>query len=47
MGSGVSGWWRRRSLRARLTLATSAGLALALALAAVLLLSALHASLIG
>jgi signal transduction histidine kinase len=46
MGSGVSGWWRRRSLRARLTLATSAGLALALALAAVLLLSALHASLV-
>jgi signal transduction histidine kinase len=46
MGSGVSGWWRRRSLRARLTLATSAGLALALALAAVLLVSALHASLI-
>jgi len=39
-------WWRRRSLRARLTLATSAGLALALALAAVLLVSALHASLI-
>jgi hypothetical protein len=32
-------WWRRRSLRARLTLATSAGLALALALAAVLLLA--------
>jgi len=46
MGSGVSGWWRRRSLRARLTLATSAGLALALALAAVLLVSALHASLV-
>jgi len=46
MGSGVSGWWRRRSLRARLTLATSAGLALALALAAVLLVGALHASLI-
>jgi signal transduction histidine kinase len=42
----VAGWWRRRSLRARLTLATSAGLALALALAAVLLLSALHASLV-
>jgi signal transduction histidine kinase len=42
----VAGWWRRRSLRARLTLATSTGLALALALAAVLLLSALHASLI-
>ncbi len=39
-------WWRRRSLRARLTLATSAGLALALALAAVLLVGALHASLI-
>ena len=39
-------WWRRRSLRARLTLATSAGLALALALAAVLLVSALHASLV-
>jgi len=42
----VAGWWRRRSLRARLTLATSAGLALALALAAVLLVSALHASLV-
>jgi signal transduction histidine kinase len=39
-------WWRRRSLRARLTLATSAGLALALALAAVLLVNALRASLI-
>ena len=46
MGSGLSGWWRRRSLRARLTLATSAGLALALALAAVLLVNALRASLI-
>ncbi len=46
MGSGVAGWWRRRSLRARLTLATSAGLALALALAAVLLVNALRASLI-
>src|SRR5437763_10720867 len=44
--SGVAGWWRRRSLRARLTLATSAGLALALALASVLLVSALHASLV-
>ena len=42
----AAGWWRRRSLRARLTLATSAGLALALALAAVLLVSALHASLV-
>jgi signal transduction histidine kinase len=39
-------WWRRRSLRARLTLITSAGLALALAGAAVLLASALRASLI-
>src|SRR5262249_58956654 len=39
-------WWRRRGLRARLTLATSAGLALALALAAMLLVSALHASLV-
>jgi len=46
MGSGVAGWWRRRSLRARLTLATSAGLAVALALAAVLLVNALRASLI-
>ena len=45
MGS-VAGWWRRRSLRARLTLATSAGLAVALALAAVLLVNALRASLI-
>jgi signal transduction histidine kinase len=42
----VAGWWRRRSLRARLTLATSAGLAVALALAAVLLVNALRASLI-
>ena len=38
----VAGWWRRRSLRARLTLATSAGLALALALAAVLTAGDLH-----
>jgi signal transduction histidine kinase len=43
---GVAGWWRRRSLRARLTLITSAGLALALAGAAVLLASALRASLL-
>src|SRR5690349_24586748 len=42
----AAGWWRRRSRRARLTLATSAGLALALALAAVLLVSALRASLV-
>ncbi len=33
-------WWRRRSLRARVTLASTAGLALALAAAAVLLSSA-------
>ena len=46
MGSAISGWWRRRSLRARLTLATSAGLAVALALAAVLLVNALRVSLI-
>ena len=46
MRSGVARWWRRRSLRARLTLATSAGLALALALAAVLLVNAQRASLI-
>ena len=44
--SGVAGWWWRRSLRARVTLASSAGLALALALAAVLLVNALRASLI-
>lgn len=46
MWRGVAGWWRRRSLRARLTLATSAGLAVALALAAVLLVNALRVSLI-
>jgi len=46
MAPGVAGWWRRRSLRARLTLATSAGLAVALALAAVLLVNALRVSLI-
>ncbi len=43
---GPAGWWRQRSLRARLTLVTSAGLALALALAAVLLASALRLALI-
>jgi signal transduction histidine kinase len=41
---GPAGWWRRRSLRARLTLITSAGLALALAGAAVLLVNALRVS---
>ena len=40
-------WWRRRSLRARVTLASTAGLALALAAAAVLLSSALRLSLIS
>ncbi|MBO0775176.1 MAG: HAMP domain-containing histidine kinase [Actinobacteria bacterium] len=39
-------WWRRRSLRARLTLASSAGLALALVAAALLLLATVHASLL-
>ncbi len=39
-------WWRRRSLRARLTLITSAGLAVALAAAALLLVNALRLSLI-
>lgn len=39
-------WWRRRSLRARVTLASTAGLALALAAAALLLSSALRVSLI-
>jgi signal transduction histidine kinase len=42
-----TGWWRRRSLRARLTLITSAGLSLALAGAAVLLVNALRASLVS
>src|SRR5215471_2747265 len=48
-GAGMkpAGWWRRRSLRARLTLITSAGLAVALALAAVLLASALRSALIN
>ena len=39
-------WWRQRSLRARLTLVTSAGLAVALAAAAVLLVNAERLSLI-
>ena len=45
--AAVAGWWRRRSLRARLTLITSAGLAVALALAALLLASALRSALIN
>ncbi|HTT54597.1 MAG TPA: ATP-binding protein [Streptosporangiaceae bacterium] len=43
---GLAGWWRRRSLRARVTLASTAGLAVALAAAAVLLAGALRLSLI-
>ena len=43
---GPAGWWRQRSLRARLTLITTAGLALALTGAAVLLVNALRVSLI-
>ena len=43
---GPARWWRRRSLRARLTLITSAGLAIALAAAAVLLANALRVALI-
>jgi signal transduction histidine kinase len=38
-------WWRRRSLRARLTLVSSAGLALGLALAALLIHATVQASL--
>ena len=42
---GPARWWRQRSLRARLTLITSAGLAIALAAAAVLLANALRVAL--
>jgi signal transduction histidine kinase len=41
----VSRWWRRRSLRARLTIITTAGLAVALVVAAMLLRITLRASL--
>jgi signal transduction histidine kinase len=41
----VSRWWRRRSLRARLTIITTAGLAVALILGAMLLRATLRASL--
>jgi signal transduction histidine kinase len=41
----MSGWWRRRSLRARLTIVTSAGLAVALAALAAGLLVVLRTSL--
>ncbi len=43
---GPGWWWRRRSLRARLTLITAAGLAVALGAAAILLVNALQAALI-
>jgi len=43
---GMGRWWRRRSLRGRVTLASTAGLAVALAAAAVLLASVLRLSLI-
>jgi signal transduction histidine kinase len=42
----VSRWWRRRSLRARLTVITTAGLAVALVVAAMLLRTTLRASLV-
>ena len=38
-------WWRRRSLRARVTMTTTAGLAVALAAAALLLHNAIQGSL--
>jgi signal transduction histidine kinase len=41
----VSRWWRRRSLRARLTIITTVGLAVALVVAAMLLRATLRASL--
>ena len=41
----MSRWWRRRSLRARLTIITTAGLAVALVVAAMLLRVTLRASL--
>jgi signal transduction histidine kinase len=41
----LGAWWRRRGLRARLTLAVSAGLAVALTAAALLLFGALRVSL--
>ncbi len=42
---GLAIWWRRRSLRARLTLTAAAGLAVALAAVAILLISALGVTL--
>jgi signal transduction histidine kinase len=46
MNLSVPRWWRQRSLRARLTMTTTAGLAIALLAAAMLLHVALRASLI-
>ena len=46
MWRGVAGWWRRRSLRARLTIVTTAGLAVALVIGALVLHARLRASLI-
>lgn len=46
MAGVVAGWWRRRSLRARVTLASTVGLALALVAAALLLRGALRVSLV-
>ena len=42
---GLAVWWRRRSLRARLTLTAAGGLAVALAAVAILLISALGVTL--
>jgi signal transduction histidine kinase len=42
----LTGWWRRRSLRARVTLASTAGLAVALAAGAALLSTSLAISLV-
>ena len=42
---GLAIWWRRRSLRARLTLTAAAGLAVALAAVAILLIGALGVTL--
>jgi signal transduction histidine kinase len=46
LAGGVGRWWRRRSLRGRVTLASTAGLAVALAAAALLLANVLRVSLI-
>jgi signal transduction histidine kinase len=46
LAGGIGRWWRRRSLRGRVTLASTAGLAVALAAAALLLANVLRVSLI-